>query len=90
MNNENEIVTFVTSMGEIIGRLKSFEEGFYVVEDARIFVQTEQGAGFAPGISMTGGAESLVRINSQLFLTVVKANEQAAAAWRQQTSGIVT
>lgn len=90
MNLENEIVTLVTVMGEIIGRYKGLEDGKYTVQDARLFVQTEQGAGFAPGISMTGESSELSFINSTSVLTVVKSNEQAAAAWRQQTSGIVT
>lgn len=90
MSFEKEIVTLVTSVGEIIGRMKGEENGQYAIEDARLFVHTEQGAGFAPGISMTGESDSVTHINSASVVAVVKANEQAAAAWRQQTSGIVT
>jgi len=87
---ENEVVTLVTVMGEIIGRLKEVNEDNYVVEDARLFVQTQEGAGFAPGISMTGESSSVNVINKAGVLTMIKSNEQATAAWRQQTSGIVT
>lgn len=87
---ENEIVTVVSVLGEVVGRLKSMNDNELVIEDARMFVQTQEGAGFAPGICLTGDSTKEVTVNRSAVFAVVKANEQASAAWRQQTSGIIT
>lgn len=86
----NEIVTLVTFIGEIVGRVKSINDAKITLDNPRIFMQTEQGAGFAPGICATGENHlSSAVFDRSCVLTVVKTEKQAADAWVQVTSGIV-
>ena len=89
---KNEVVTVITMMGEIVGRLKEETETGYVVESPRLFVpaQAETSGGFAPGLSMTGDqCPNDATINKHLVLTVVKTHEQVAKGWQEATSSIV-
>jgi hypothetical protein len=90
-NLEGEIVCVVTPNGDIVGRLKQSTDTSVIVESPRGFVQTQEGVGFAPSVSL-GCAHDLddVTINMSLVLTVTKAHEEIVKAWRQQTSGLVT
>ena len=55
---KGEVVTLVTMMGEIVGRLKEETDSGYALENPRLFVPGENNAGgFAPGLSMTGKQE---------------------------------
>ena len=86
----NDVKTFVTLVGEIIGRLESEDDVSYVVAHPRLFMQTEQGAGFAPGVCMTGEKEpnKCVIMKSTCVLTT-NTDENLVKAWQQQTTGLV-
>jgi hypothetical protein len=90
-NLENQIVTVVTAAGEVIGRLSSADSHSYIeVESPRMFVPSEQGYGFAPGICMTGEPNpksAVITINN--VITVQKCHPELAASWIQQTTGLV-
>ena len=89
---KNEVVTVITMMGEIVGRLKEETETGYVVESPRLFVpaQAETSGGFAPGLSMTGDQHpNSAHINKHLVMTVVKTHEQVAKGLQEATSSIV-
>ena len=89
---KNEVVTVITMMGEIVGRLKEETDTGYVVESPRLFVpaQEETAGGFAPGLSMTGNQHpNSATINKHLVLTVVKTHEQVAKGWQEATSSII-
>ena len=89
---KGEVVTVVTMMGEVIGRLKEETTDGYVVESPRLFVpaQGESSGGFAPGLSMTGQQDlDIATINKRVTMTVLKSHEEIARAWSQATSGIV-
>ena len=89
---KGEIVTVVTMMGEVVGRLKEENSFSYDIESPRLFVpaQGEAAGGFAPGLSMTGDQHpNEANINKAVVLTVCKTHEQVAAGWVEATSGIV-
>ena len=88
---KGEVVTVLTMMGEVIGRLKEETSTGYVITNPRLFVPGEDNrGGFAPGLSMTGEQEpSEATINRALALTVVKTHADVEAGWVQATSGIV-
>lgn len=88
---EGEIVSVVTPNGDVIGKLKSATDSMVVVEDPRGFVQTAEGVGFAPSVSLGCDHElSEVTFNMAMVLTITKTHQEIAKAWRQQTSGLVT
>ena len=89
---KGEIVTVVTMMGEIVGRLKEETDKGYVLESPRLFVpaQGESSGGFAPGLSMTGAQDPKeAHINKDLTLTVCETHDAVAKGWTEATSGIV-
>ncbi len=92
MKAVGEIVTIVTMMGEVVGRLKEETSFGYVLESPRLFVpaQGEAAGGFAPGLSMTGVQNPKEgTINKQVALTVCITHQQVADGWTEATSGIV-
>ena len=87
-----DIVTIVSMMGEIVGRLKEETDTGYLLESPRLFVPAQEGSsgGFAPGLSMTGDQNpNSAQINKDLVLTVVTTHEQVAKGWTEATSSIV-
>ena len=89
---KGEVVTVVSMMGEIVGRLKDETSNGYVVESPRLFVpaQGESSGGFAPGLSMTGQQDlDEATINKEVVMTVIECHPEIAKAWTQATSGIV-
>jgi hypothetical protein len=92
MKMKGEIVTVVTMMGEVVGRLKEETSKGYVLESPRLFVpaQGESSGGFAPGLCMTGAQnpEEGV-INKDLTLTVILTHEGVAKGWTEAVSSIV-
>ena len=92
MKAVGEIVSVITMMGEIVGRLKEETSFGYVLESPRLFVpaQGESSGGFAPGLSMTGRQNpEEAHINKDLTLTVCITHQQIADGWVQATSGLV-
>ena len=86
----NDIVTLMTAVGEIVGRLKSETDNEYVIETPRLFAQTQEGVGFVPGICMTGAKDPKeASIRKETVLFVVKTDDMIAKSWIQQTTGIV-
>lgn len=89
---KGEVVSIVSMMGEVVGRLKEETTDGYVIESPRLFVpsQGESSGGFAPGLSMTGAQNpDEGTINKAVILTVCKTHEQVANGWVEATSGIV-
>lgn len=88
---EGEIVSVVTPNGDVIGKLKSATDSMVILEDPRGFVQTAEGVGFAPSVSIGCDHElKEVTFNMAMVLTITKTHQEIAKAWRQQTTGIVT
>ena len=88
----NEIVTVVTMMGEVVGRVKSEDEHSVTLESPRLFVpgQDQQGGGFAPGISMTGVQDPKeATINKAVVLSMIETHKAVADGWVEITSGII-
>ncbi len=87
---KGEVVTLVTVLGEIVGRLKESDFETVTLSDPRLFVQQDDGAGFAPGICMTGESkpdELVFRQNA--ILAIVPTHADLIKGWSQATSGIV-
>lgn len=88
---KDEIVCVVTPNGDIIGKLLELDESYVKVGDPRGFIQTQEGVGFAPSVSMGCEHEPTeVKLNSSMIITITKTHPEIEKAWRQQTSGIVT
>ena len=92
MKMKGDVVTVVTMMGEVVGRLKEETSTGYVIESPRLFVPAPDSSagGFAPGLSMTGKQDlSDATVNKSVVLTVIPTHHDVEAGWIQATSGIV-
>ena len=86
----SEVVTLVTHLGEMIGRLKEETDSSVTLTDPRLFVQQEGGAGFAPGICMTGEMNpSEVTFYKSSIVAMLPTHPDLVKGWTQATSGIV-
>ena len=88
---KGEVVTVISMLGEIIGKLKEETEDGYVLTDPRLFVPGEGGTGgFSPGLCMTGKTNlKEVTLSKAVVLTIVPSHETIADGWRQAVTGIV-
>jgi|SaaInlStandDraft_1057018.scaffolds.fasta_scaffold678674_1 hypothetical protein len=88
-----DVVTLVTMMGEVIGRLKEKSSTEVSLESPRLFVpDPNNGAngGLAPGFSMTGEQNPKEGTFSLgVVLTVAKTHPDIEKAWVSATSGII-
>lgn len=87
---QGEVVTVVTMMGEIIGKVTENAKGSITLEKPRLFVPGESGkGGFAPGVCMTGEGEP-EELEFQLgsVLTVTKTHADIAKGYTEMTTGI--
>jgi hypothetical protein len=91
--NKGEIVTLVTPMGEVVGRLVSdldMASMNVTLSSPRLFVNGQDGQGFAPGICMTGEREpAQLNFNTAMVLSVAKTDKDVAKGWTEATSSIV-
>ena len=92
MSNVGNVVTCVTMLGEIVGRVKEETDTSVTLSSPRLFVPAQDGqeGGFSPGISMTGriNLDEAV-LSKHVLLTVVPCHEQVEQGWQQATSGII-
>jgi len=85
----NEIVTLVTHVGEIIGRVKAETEDYVVLSDPRLFVNQSEGAGLAPGICMTGQMNPTeATFFKGSIVAIVATAVELEKSWTQAVSGI--
>ena len=85
----NEIVTLVTHVGEIIGRLKEDTADAIVLTDPRLFVNQAEGAGLAPGICMTGQMNPTEAIFYKgSIVSMLPTAPELEKSWTQAVSGI--
>ena len=88
--NNGDVVTLVTPMGEVVGRLTSMSEGNIDLSSPRLFVNGQEGQGFAPGICMTGEREpNSLSFNTAMVLSIVPTDTDVAKGWTEATSSIV-
>lgn len=86
----SNVYTYVTLAGEIVGRFKEEKEDRIIVGHPRVFAQTAQGAGFVPGVCLTGKKEpESVEILKTGLIMVVETAPELVKAWQQQTSGLI-
>jgi hypothetical protein len=86
------VVTVVSMLGEVVGRLKGENESTITLGDPRLFVPSPEGnsGGFAPGICMTGQQNlEEIELNKTVVFTMVPCHPEIESGWRQATSGIV-
>ena len=87
---KGDVVTLVTHIGEIIGRVVEDNSDSIELSDPRLFVNQEGGAGLAPGICLTGIKDPTGGIFYKgSIVAVVATAEELVKAWQQQTSGII-
>jgi hypothetical protein len=86
----NDIVTVVTGVGEIIGRVQELDKHHITIKDPRTIIVSEQGATFAPGICLSGKREpSAVTLEWSNVVFALTTDENIANKWIQATSGII-
>ena len=91
MNYEvGDIVTVVTPVGEIVGRLKEIADWAITISRPRLFVAQEGGQGFAPGVCMTGEMhpEEVTFYKTAIVCTLLT-HDDLATGWTEATSSIV-
>ena len=89
---KNEIVTLVTMMGEIVGRMTDEDHETITLKSPLLFVPAtdDAGGGFAPGVSMTGAQNQDKGIfNKSCILTIMPCHEQVADGWTKATGSII-
>ena len=92
MNMSNDVVTVISMMGEIVGRIEDETGTTVTLASPRLFVpgQDASGGGFAPGVSMTGAQDlKTATINKSVILTIIPAHESIVKGWVEYTSGII-
>jgi hypothetical protein len=86
---KGDVVTLMTLAGEIIGRVAESDYETITLTAPRLFVQTDEGAGFARGVCMTGAgypAELVFRQNQ--ILSVVPTDDELSEDWSAVTSDV--
>jgi hypothetical protein len=88
---KGEVVTLVTMMGEVVGRLKEETTSGYVLDSPRLFVPGSEGkGGFAPGLSMTGKQDlNEAELNKSVVLCIIPSHPEIEAGWIEVTSGLI-
>ena len=85
-----EVVTLVTHVGEVIGRVDADLDDRIVLNSPRLFVNQAEGSGLAPGVCMTGVQDPSTGIFFKgSIVAVVATADELVKAWQQQTSGII-
>ena len=89
---KGEVVSVVSMMGEVVGRLVEETDLSVTLSNPRLFVPAREGSagGFAPGVCMTGKQDlDGVTVNRAVILCVVPCHHDIEAGWVEATSGIV-
>ncbi len=86
-----DIVTLVTHVGEVVGRIKVDNEDHLEMENPRLFIPGgDGGTGFANGICMTGEpSPSGAIFYKSSIVAVTKTHPELARGWQEATSGII-
>jgi hypothetical protein len=86
--NVGDIVSVVTTAGEFVGKLDSFDGDAVILTKPRMLVMGQEGGmGFARGICMTG-KENPDDATFHHVVLITPTNDQIADAWVQATTGI--
>lgn len=87
---KGEVVTLVTHVGEVIGRVSADLEDRIVLDSPRLFVNQAEGSGLAPGVCMTGVQDPSEGVFFKgSIVAVVATADELVKAWQTQTSGII-
>jgi len=91
MNYEvGDVVTVVTPVGEIVGRLKESADWAITLSRPRLFVAQEGGQGFAPGVCMTGEMHpEEVTFYKAAIVCTIPTHPDLVSGWTEATSSIV-
>ena len=87
--SNGDVVSVMTISGEFVGKLVSDDAGVVTLADPRFVSVTEQGMGFAGGITMTG-VKDPKEVTLYNILFVAETNPDVASAYRTSVSGIIT
>jgi hypothetical protein len=88
---KNDIVTVLTTIGEMVGRFVEENETTVTISSPKMFVNSPQGMGFAPGICISSCPKSVSPIVFQKtnVIALVPTVKEIADAWVQSTTGLV-
>jgi len=84
---KGDIVTVLTVSGEFVGRLVEETQNTVTLENPRMLVHTEQGIGFAQGVSVT--AQQVKEITFRTIVFVAPTDDAIQKNWTQAVTGIV-
>ena len=84
---KGDTVTVVTTSGEYVGLLESFEDSTVALNKPRMIVQTEGGMGFANGVAVSGESEP-EEVTFLQAVYVIPTNEKVAKAHTEHTTSI--
>mgnify|MGYP000205535453 CR=1 FL=1 len=85
-----DVVTLVTLQGDIVGRVQKSDDTTVTLKNPRLFIQSKEGAGFVPGVSVTCQQNiEEATFNFSSILTVVQPVDEIVKSWQQMTSGII-
>ena len=90
---KGDVVSVISMMGEVVGRLVEETDLTVNLADPRLFVPAREGSagGFAPGVCMTGKQDlDEVSINRSVILCVVPSHPEIESGWREAVTGLVT
>jgi hypothetical protein len=86
----NEVITIVTTAGEIIGRFLSEDAESITLENPRAIMMQEAGAGFAPGVCLSGERDPKeITFSKAHVIFKTKTSDPISKSWMQLTSGII-
>ena len=88
---KNNVVTAVTSVGEIVGRLVEEDETHVKLANPRAVLFQDNGYGLAMNCCGTGEhrPESIILSKNNIII-FQKTHDEIAKGWQQATSGIIT
>jgi hypothetical protein len=85
---KDDIISVITLVGEFVGKYVSHEGETITVDNPRLLIQSESGAGFAKGVCMTGKLEpKQITFNSYVYIS--ETADEFVKPYIQATSGLI-
>lgn len=88
---KNDIVTLLTSVGEIVGRVVEECDSTITLSSPKMLIHAQQGMGFAPGICMSACPKKTDKVVFQKnsVIAIVPTVKEIADGWVQTATGLV-
>ena len=89
MYEKGEVISIITTVGELVGKLVEQNSEVVVLEKPRMVMHNSEGMGFAAGVCLSGeeGPEKVEFVRDNVVF-LQKTNKDVEKAWLTFTSGI--